>query len=220
MPPIAREDLIRGAEADAPKLTVGVLAVQGAFDAHRRVIERLGQRVRLIRLPEELDGLDAVILPGGESTTMSKLLLFNGLFEPLQRAIAAGLPTLGTCAGMIIAARTVLDGRADQRSLGSIDISVRRNAFGRQVDSFETALPVTGLDGGSFPAVFIRAPVVTGIGPSVRVLAEIDGDPVFCVAGDVFVTAFHPELSGDDRIHRLLIAAARAVRSTITSLNA
>jgi 5'-phosphate synthase pdxT subunit len=187
--------------------------VQGAFDAHRRVLARLGAEVVEVRTADQLEGLDALVLPGGESTTMSKLLEFNQLFEPLRRAIGGGLATLGTCAGMIMLARTVLDGRADQRSLGLVDIDVRRNAFGRQRDSFETDLAVDGLGPPAFPAVFIRAPVVERLGPGVEVLASLPADhgpaagqPVLCRAGRVLVAAFHPELSADDRLHRLLLA--------------
>jgi 5'-phosphate synthase pdxT subunit len=201
------------ADRPAERRRVGVLAVQGAFDAHRRVLARLGAEVVEVRTPGQLEGLDALVLPGGESTTMSKLLEFNQLFEPLRAAIEHGLPTLGTCAGMIMLARGVLDGRADQRSLGAVDIDVRRNAFGRQRDSFETELDVEGLGAPSFPAVFIRAPVVERVGPDVEVLARLPADhgtsagqPVLCRSGRVLVAAFHPELSGDDRLHRLLLA--------------
>ena len=191
-------------------LTIGVLAVQGAFDAHGKVLASLGADVVDVRTPEQLDRVDALVLPGGESTTISKMLAFNGLEEPLHVALAGGLPVFGTCAGMIVLAREVLDGRADQRSFGAIDIVVRRNAFGRQVDSFETELAIDGLDGPAFPAVFIRAPVVVEVGPGVEVLARVDGAPVLCRQGAVLVAAFHPELSDDPRLHLLLVAAARA----------
>ena len=159
-----------------------------------------------VRTPADLEGVEALVLPGGESTTISMLLGFNGLAEPLRRAVVDdGLPTLGTCAGMIVLARTILDGRDDQVGLDAIDIGVRRNAFGRQVDSFETDLRVEGLEGDAFPAVFIRAPVVEEVGPGVEVLAAVDGRPVLCRQGAVLVAAFHPELSGDDRLHRLLL---------------
>ena len=196
---------------------VGVLAVQGAFHAHVRVLRDLGAEVVEVRRPEHLVGLDAIVLPGGESTTISKMLDFNELHEPLAVELRRGLPALGTCAGMIVLAGAVLDGRADQRSLGAIDITVRRNAFGRQRDSFETALPVSGLAGGDFPAVFIRAPVVAEVGPGVEVLARLPGggdrgagDPVLCRQGPVVVASFHPELSDDDRVHRLLLAGLHA----------
>ena len=199
-----------GAEPGRPPL-VGVLAVQGAFAAHRAVLTRLGARVVEVRTPADLDGVAALVLPGGESTTISMLLAFNGLREPLRRAIVEERrPTLGTCAGMIVLARTIVDGRDDQVGLDAIDVSVRRNAFGRQVDSFEADLHIScfdaaGLEGDPFPAVFIRAPVVEDVGPGVEVLATVDGQPVLCRQGTVLVAAFHPELSGDDRLHRLLL---------------
>jgi 5'-phosphate synthase pdxT subunit len=183
-----------------------VLAVQGAFAAHRDVLEALGAEVIEVRTPEDLARVEAIVVPGGESTTISMMLTFNGLLEPLRAAVVDhGLPALGTCAGMIVLARDILDGRDDQRCLGAIDLAVRRNAFGRQVDSFETDLAVEGLAGGPFPAVFIRAPVVAEVGPGVEVLAAVDGRPVLCRQGHVVVAAFHPELSGDDRLHRQLL---------------
>jgi 5'-phosphate synthase pdxT subunit len=197
---------LRSPGADPAPPRVGVLAVQGAFAAHRRVLSRLGADVVEVRTPRHLERLDAIVLPGGESTTISMLLGFNGLAEPLREAIVEqGLPTFGTCAGMIVLARTILDGRDDQSGLGVVDIAVRRNAFGRQVDSFEADLPVSGLAGGPFPAVFIRAPVVEEVGPGVEVLAAVDGRPVLCRQGNVVVGSFHPELSGDDRLHRQLL---------------
>jgi 5'-phosphate synthase pdxT subunit len=185
---------------------VGVLAVQGAFAAHRDVLEALGAEVIEVRTPADLARAEAIVIPGGESTTISMMLTFNGLFEPLRAAILEhGLPAFGTCAGMIVLAADILDGRDDQRCLGAIDLAVRRNAFGRQVDSFETDLDVAGLPGGPFPAVFIRAPVVAEVGSGVEVLAAVDGRPVLCRQGHVVVAAFHPELSGDDRLHRQLL---------------
>lgn len=150
---------------------------------------------------EHLDSVDALIVPGGESTTMSKLLETSGLAEPLARRIADDLPLFGTCAGMIVLATTVLDGRPDQRSYGAIDLTVRRNAFGRQIDSFEADLVVDGLD-EPYHAVFIRAPFVEQVGPQVEVLASVDGHPVLCRQGAVLVSAFHPELTDDLRLHR------------------
>jgi 5'-phosphate synthase pdxT subunit len=185
--------------------------VQGAFAAHRAVLRRLGSEVFEVRTPADLARVDAIVLPGGESTTISMLLGFNDLTEPLRRAVVDDhLPTFGTCAGMIVLAREILDGRDDQFGLAAIDITVRRNAFGRQVDSFETDLDIAGLEGGPFPAVFIRAPVVEAVGPGVEVLASVDGRPVLCREGNVVVGAFHPELSDDDRLHRLLLDAARS----------
>ena len=191
---------------------VGVLALQGAFAEHARALSGLGVAVREVRTPRDLDGVSALVMPGGESTTMSLLLESSGLLAPLASRLAGGLPVFGTCAGMILLAAHVADGRPDQRQFAAIDIDVRRNAFGRQVDSFETALDVTGLD-SPFPAVFIRAPVVERVGPDVEVLARVkmsDGAdrPVLCRRGPVLVAAFHPELSGDDRLHRLFLDSA------------
>jgi 5'-phosphate synthase pdxT subunit len=180
---------------------VGVLALQGAFARHAATLAALGGEPVLVKRPDQLDGVDALVLPGGESTTMSMLLESSGCFEPIAERLAAGLPTLGTCAGMILLGAEVLDGRPDQRCFGAVDISVRRNAFGRQVDSFEADLPVTGLEGGPFHAVFIRAPFVERAGPEVEVLATVDGHPVLCRQGAVTVAAFHPELSDDARLH-------------------
>jgi 5'-phosphate synthase pdxT subunit len=171
------------------------------------VLARLGAEVVEVRTPEQLASVEAIVLPGGESTTIAKMLVFNQLTEPLRRAVVDhGLPTLGTCAGMIVLAARILDGRDDQEGLGAIDIAVRRNAFGRQVDSFEADLDVGALGEAPFPAVFIRAPVVEDVGPGVDVLAAVDDRPVLCRQGRVIVAAFHPELSGDDRLHRHLLA--------------
>lgn len=184
--------------------TVGVLALQGAVEPHLRALGATGVATRRVREPEDLIALDGIVLPGGESTTVSMLLDRTGLAGPLHTAIAAGLPVFGTCAGMILCARDILDGRGDQHAFGAIDIAVRRNAFGRQVDSFETDLDVEGLD-EPFPAVFIRAPVAESVGPDVEVLAGVDGRPVLCRQGPVLVSSFHPELSEDRRIHRLFL---------------
>lgn len=182
-------------------MQVGVLALQGAFAAHATVLAELGMTARLVRTRDQLEGLRALILPGGESTTMSRLLVTSGLLEPLRQAIADGLAVFGTCAGMILLARTVLDGRPDQCGLGAIDIAVRRNGYGRQLDSFETDLDVEGLRGGPFHAVFIRAPVLTEVGPGVEVLARHEHVPVLARQGSVTVASFHPELSADSRLH-------------------
>lgn len=180
---------------------IGVLALQGAWRRHARALEAVGATALPVRRPEDLPGLDGVVLPGGESTTISMLLESSGLLEPLGEAVLGGLPTFGTCAGMILLATDIADGRDDQRALGAIDLGVRRNGFGRQVDSFETDLEVQGLDGGPFPAVFIRAPIVERTGATVDVLASVDGGPVLCRQGAVVVSAFHPELSADIRLH-------------------
>ena len=182
-------------------MKVGVLALQGAFARHAACLEALGARAREVRTPADLAEVDALILPGGESTTMSMLLESSGLADPLAARLHAGLPTLGTCAGMILLGAEILDGRPDQRCFGAVDISVRRNAFGRQVDSFEADLVLPDLPGGPFRAVFIRAPFVERTGAGVDVLATVDGHPVLCRQGAVTVAAFHPELTPDLRLH-------------------
>src|SRR6476660_9545853 len=159
-------------------MKVGVLALQGAFREHREVLDALGVEAVDVRTPEQLGALDALILPGGESTTMSKLLDTSSLRAPVAALLADGLPVLGTCAGMILLARDVVDGRADQVSFGAIDVAVRRNAYGRQRDSFEAALTVDELRGGPFHGVFIRAPRIETVGEHVDVLALHDGVPV------------------------------------------
>jgi 5'-phosphate synthase pdxT subunit len=184
---------------------VGVLALQGAFSAHSRALAELGATTSEIRTPAQLEAVDALVMPGGESTTMSMLLESSGLFDPIAERLSDRLPVLGTCAGMILLATDVIDGRSDQRSFGAVDLAIRRNAYGRQVDSFETDLDVAGLGpegtAGRFHAVFIRAPWVERVGPSVEVLAEHEGHAVLARQGAVMVAAFHPELSGDNRIH-------------------
>lgn len=187
-------------------MKLGVLSLQGAWRQHAEALEALGATAVEVRVPEDLSGVDAIVLPGGESTTLSRLLQTSGLFDPLAERMNDGLPAFGTCAGMILLARHVLDGRPDQRSFGAVDVAVRRNAFGRQVDSFEAHLAVDGMAGGRFPAVFIRAPAVERVGEGVEVLAEVDGQPVLCRQGAVLVSAFHPELSGDLRLHSLFLA--------------
>jgi pyridoxal 5'-phosphate synthase pdxT subunit len=188
----------------AAPLTVGVLALQGAFDAHQRMLEQLGAVTRQVRTPADLAAVDALVMPGGESTTMSRLLDTAGLFDPLAARLAAGMPVFGTCAGMILLADEVLDGRPDQRSFGVIDLSVRRNGYGRQVDSFEADVAVTGLD-HTFHVVFIRAPKVERTGDSVEVLASHDGVPVLARHGRVLVASFHPELTSDRRVHAMFL---------------
>ena len=188
---------------------VGVLALQGGVSEHERVLDELGVAHRKVRLPEHLEGLSALILPGGESTTMSKLMRFNGLLEPLSDALRAGMPAFGTCAGMILLASTVLDTREDAVQLGALDATVRRNAFGRQVDSFETDLTFAGID-GPVPATFIRAPWVESAGHGVEVLATVSEGPaagaiVAVRDGAVMAASFHPEVDGDVRVHRLFL---------------
>jgi len=179
---------------------IGVLALQGAVETHTRSFKALGVSCAEVRTPAQLDDVDALVVPGGESTTMSKLLDTSALRAPLVERLNAGMGAFGTCAGMIVLAKEVLDGRSDQRSLGAIDITVRRNAFGRQVDSFEADLDVLGLE-GPFHGVFIRAPFVEDVGDSVNVLASVNGHPVLCQQGQVVVSAFHPELTADLRLH-------------------
>ena len=186
-------------------MKVGVLALQGAVREHAAALADVGAHPVEVRVPEDLAGIDALVLPGGESTTMSFLLDSSDLFEPVAARLHDGMPAFGTCAGMILLASEVLDGRPDQRSFGIVDMAVRRNAFGRQVDSFEADLDVAGLPGGSFPAVFIRAPIVERTGDGVEVLATVDGRPVLCRQGPVLVAAFHPELSGDLRLHQRFV---------------
>lgn len=194
-------------------MNVGVLALQGAFIEHEHTLRRLGANPVEVRLPEHLIGLDALIIPGGESTTIGKLAVTYNLLEPL-RDFAQTRPVWGTCAGMIMLAKDI--GR-DQPLIGVMDICVDRNAFGRQVDSFETDLTVAGLDGDApFHAVFIRAPLVTGISADVDVLARLDdGDDGGIVAvrqGHWLATAFHPELTPDDRLHRFFLRAVAGLR--------
>lgn len=183
---------------------IGVLALQGAFAAHAEVVRRLGREPREVRLPHDLDDCEALVMPGGESTTMSKLLETSQLFDPIAKRIADGMPVFGTCAGMILLARTVLDGRDDQRSFDAIDIDVQRNAYGRQVDSFETDLTLHG-QAEPLHAVFIRAPRIVRMGADVTVLAEHDGTPVLVRSNTVMAASFHPELTNDDRVHRMFL---------------
>ena len=197
--------------------TIGVLALQGAFAAHLDVLSSFDVVGRPVRLPGDLEGLDGLILPGGESTTMSNLLRSYDLLGPLNEFISAGHPVFGTCAGMILLSDRILDGRADQIALKSIDIVVRRNGYGRQVDSFETDIDVDGFD-SAFHAVFIRAPRIEEVGPDVDVLARHEGVPVLVRQGTVMAASFHPELTNDDRIHRLFADMVRdASSSGVTS---
>ena len=184
---------------------VGVLALQGSARGHAGALAELGAVPVPVRTPADLAGVDALVIPGGESTTMSLLVESSALRPALAARLAEGLPVFGTCAGMIVCAAEVLGGRADQAGLGAIDISVRRNAFGRQRESFEADLDVDGLAGGPFPGVFIRAPVVERVGAGVEVLARLDQGPVLCRSGSTVVSAFHPELGADLRVHQLFL---------------
>jgi 5'-phosphate synthase pdxT subunit len=181
--------------------------MQGGFAEHIRALEACGAKTRMVRSLEDLDGLDGIVLPGGESTTMTMLMDRMRMLEPLRSAIAKGLPTLATCAGMIVLAREVSDGMAEQRGLGLIDIGVRRNGYGRQVESFEAPLQVTGLGDKSFPGVFIRAPLVESTGRA-EVIATHEGRPVAVRQGRILALCFHPELTGDLRLHREFIRMA------------
>jgi 5'-phosphate synthase pdxT subunit len=194
--------------------TIGVFALQGDVREHLRALETLGVSTLAVRRPSELEACDALVLPGGESTTMAKLARTFELFEPLRDRIKRGMPVFGTCAGMILLADRVEDGTADQETLGGLDITVRRNAFGRQVDSFEGEVAVAGVD-GSVHGVFIRAPWVEAAGPGVEVLAQVGagagaGRIVAVRQGPLLATSFHPEVGGDTRIHQLFVDLVRA----------
>jgi pyridoxal 5'-phosphate synthase pdxT subunit len=182
---------------------VGVLALQGGFVAHQQRLAELDVASRQVRAPADLDGIDALVMPGGESTTMSKLLTWSGLFDDLKARMSDGLAVFGTCAGLILLATDLIDGRADQRSFGVIDLVVRRNGYGRQVESFEADLTIDefGPDAPPFHGVFIRAPLVESAGDAVEVLAVHEGLPVLARQGRITVAAFHPELTDDHRLH-------------------
>jgi 5'-phosphate synthase pdxT subunit len=186
---------------------IGVLALQGDVREHLRALESVDAVGTLVRRPPDLDAVDGVIIPGGESTTIGKLLVTFELLEPLRKAIASGLPAYGSCAGMIVLADRILDGPPDQVTLGGMDVTVRRNAFGRQVESFEGDFEVAGV--GELHAVFIRAPWVEEAGPDVEVLAHAAGKIVAARQGALLATAFHPELTGDPRVHELFVSMVR-----------
>ena len=183
---------------------VGVLALQGAFNSHERMLSELGVATQEVRTPQDLAVVDALIMPGGESTTMSQLLESSELFEPIKKVIHEGMPVFGTCAGMILLAKTIFDGRDDQVSFNAIDIEVQRNAYGRQVDSFEAEIQVERLN-DAFHAVFIRAPRIVNLAQDVEVLAKFGSDVVLARQKNVLVAAFHPELSEDKRIHEMFV---------------
>jgi 5'-phosphate synthase pdxT subunit len=189
---------------------VGVLALQGDVREHLAALERSGAEAVPVRRPAELDAVDGLVIPGGESTTIGKLAEAFELTEPLRKRIAAGMPAYGSCAGMILLAERVLDGVEGQQTLGGLDATVRRNAFGRQVDSFEETIPISGIAGGPFHAVFIRAPWVESVGPDVEVLGAVEAGPaagriVAVRQGGLLATSFHPELAGDARVHALFV---------------
>jgi 5'-phosphate synthase pdxT subunit len=198
----------------SPSPVIGVLALQGDVREHVRALEAGGARAVVVRDVAALRSVDALVVPGGESTTMSKLAILDGLLEPLREARRSGLPMYGSCAGMIMLADRVTDARPDQETIGGIDVTVRRNAFGRQIDSFETVIRIESLGEPAFPGVFIRAPWVDAVGPGVEVLARVDrgadeGTIVAVRQGPLLATAFHPELTGDGRIHEMFIEMVR-----------
>src|SRR4051794_18464434 len=188
-----------------PAVRVGVLALQGDVREHVAALTAAGAEAVRVRRPDELDQVDGIVIPGGESTTIGKLLVTFGLLEPLQKRVRDGMATFGSCAGMILLADRVLDGTADQVSVGGIDMTVRRNAFGRQVDSWESDLSFAGLDGPPLHAVFIRAPWVEEAGDDVTPLAAVGPRIVAVRQGPLMATAFHPELTGDARVHELFV---------------
>ena len=196
--------------------TIGVLALQGDVAEHLHVLEGLGTSTAKVLSADHLDTVDALVIPGGESTTMSKLAVRYGLMEPLRKRVADGMPVYGTCAGMIMLADRVLGGTADQETVGGIDMTVRRNAFGRQTESFETGVRIDGIGEDPFDAVFIRAPWVESVGPQVSVLGRVSGPDeagriVAVRQGGLMATSFHPELTGDARIHRLFVDTVKGL---------
>jgi pyridoxal 5'-phosphate synthase pdxT subunit len=206
-----RSESLGAGESAAAGPSVGVLALQGDFREHAHVLTRLGAHVSLVRRPEELDAVDGLVIPGGESSVMDKLSRTFGLAEPLKAAIADGLPVYGTCAGLILLADTVLDAIAGQQSLGGLDVVVRRNAFGSQNQSFETDLDIPALGAEPIHAVFIRGPVVESVGPAATPLAALgDGRVVAVEQGNLLGTSFHPEITGEYRFHEYFLGKVRA----------
>ena len=192
-----------------------MLALQGDVREHLRALTDCGVTARPVRRPGELDAVDALVIPGGESTTMSKLAVEFDMLDPVRKRIAGGMPAYGSCAGMIMLATEVLDGRPDQRGFDGISMTVRRNAFGRQVDSFEAPVSIDGVPGEPFHAVFIRAPWVESVGDNVEVLGRVSEGPaagriVAVRQANLLATSFHPELTGDPRVHRFFVEMARA----------
>ncbi|ATY94755.1 pyridoxal 5'-phosphate synthase glutaminase subunit PdxT [Streptomyces bacillaris] len=196
--------------SDTP--VIGVLALQGDVREHLIALASADALARPVRRPEELAEVDGLVIPGGESTTMSKLAVLFGMMEPLRERVRAGMPVYGTCAGMILLAEKILDPRSGQETVGGIDMIVRRNAFGRQNESFEAAVEVAGIGGGPVEGVFIRAPWVESVGAGAEVIAEHGGHIVAVRQGNVLATSFHPELTGDHRMHALFVDMVRAVK--------
>ncbi|MER5845255.1 pyridoxal 5'-phosphate synthase glutaminase subunit PdxT [Streptomyces prasinus] len=194
-------------------LVIGVLALQGDVREHLVALAAAGAVARPVRRPEELAGVDGMVLPGGESTTISKLAVLFGLMEPLRARVRGGMPVYGTCAGMILLADKILDPRSGQETVGGVDMIVRRNAFGRQNESFEAAVDVRGVEGGPVHGVFIRAPWVESVGAGAEVIAEHGGHIVAVRQGNALATSFHPELTGDHRVHGLFADMARGYRA-------
>ncbi|MEU5372077.1 pyridoxal 5'-phosphate synthase glutaminase subunit PdxT [Streptomyces sp. NPDC005951] len=196
--------------SDTP--VIGVLALQGDVREHLIALASADALARPVRRPEELAEVDGLVIPGGESTTMSKLAVLFGMMEPLRERVRAGMPVYGTCAGMIMLAEKILAPRSGQETLGGIDMIVRRNAFGRQNESFEASVEVAGIDGGPVEGVFIRAPWVESVGAEAEVIAEHGGHIVAVRQRNVLATSFHPELTGDHRVHALFVDMVRAVK--------
>ncbi|WP_327276259.1 pyridoxal 5'-phosphate synthase glutaminase subunit PdxT [Streptomyces sp. NBC_01224] len=195
--------------SDTP--VIGVLALQGDVREHLIALASADALARPVRRPEELAEVDGLVIPGGESTTMSKLASLFGMLEPLRERVRDGMPVYGTCAGMILLADKILDPRSGQETVGGIDMIVRRNAFGRQNESFEAAVEVAGIEGGPVEGVFIRAPWVESVGAQAKVVAEHGGRIVAVRQGNALATSFHPELTGDHRVHALFVDMVRAV---------
>ncbi len=213
--------MVAGPEvADPTGPVIGVLDLQGDVREHLAALDDVGCEGRRVKSPSDLDGLDGLIIPGGESTTLSMLLESTGLFDAIaaRLKLASPLPVFGTCAGLILVASEVLDGRADQRFFGILDAAVRRNGYGRQAQSFEADLVLGSGEGPPLPAVFIRAPLIVSVGDEVDVLASLDGVPVLVRQGPVLASSFHPELTPDRRVHRIFAelcgAGSRAARAT------
>lgn len=200
-----------GGPGPGPLIVIGVLDLQGDVREHLAALQEVGAAPRLVKHPQDLEGIAGLVLPGGESTTLSMLLESTGLFEAVAARLAAeDLPVLGTCAGLILVARDVLDGRPDQRTFGVLDAVVRRNGYGRQLQSFEGSVVFGSGESPTLPAVFIRAPLIVWLGDEVEVLATFDGVPVLVRQGDVLASSFHPELTPDRRVHRLFMQMCRA----------